>query len=51
MPKTSDPTKDQKFQGVVQHFIKTPPKPFTPNAKDKPCRPRRARKGSADKAG
>ena len=22
-----DPTKDPKFQGVVDHFLKTPPKP------------------------
>jgi hypothetical protein len=33
MPKAPDPTKDAKFQDVVQHFLKTPPKPFTPKAK------------------
>ncbi len=25
--KKSDPTKDPKFQKVVQHFLKTPPNP------------------------
>jgi hypothetical protein len=35
MPKPPDPTKDPEFQGVVQHFLKTPPKPFTPKAKPK----------------
>jgi hypothetical protein len=30
MSKTPDPTKDAKFQDVVQHFLKTPPKPHTP---------------------
>jgi hypothetical protein len=27
MAKKSDPTKDPDFQAVVQHFLKTPPKP------------------------
>jgi hypothetical protein len=36
MPKPPDETKDPKFQDVVQHFLKTPPKPFTPKAKAKP---------------
>ena len=25
--KDTDPTKDLKFQSVVQHFLKTPPQP------------------------
>lgn len=33
--KKSDPTKDAKFQGVVQHFLKTPPKPHAPKGKAK----------------
>jgi hypothetical protein len=36
MAKSPDPTKDPEFQGVIQHFLKTPPKPFTPKAKKKP---------------
>jgi hypothetical protein len=36
MPKTPDETKDQQFQNVVQHFLKTKPQPFTPKAKKKP---------------
>lgn len=41
MAKPPDPTKDAKFQGVVQHFLKTPPKPHAPKAKPKvsPRRP------------
>jgi hypothetical protein len=35
MAKPTDPTKDPAFQGVIQHFLKTPPKPFTPKAKTK----------------
>jgi len=27
MAKSPDPTKDPEFQGVIQHFLKTPPKP------------------------
>ena len=27
MTSKEDPTKDPKFQGVVAHFLKTPPKP------------------------
>ena len=33
--KKSDPTKDAEFQGVVQHFLKTPPQPHTPKGKKK----------------
>jgi hypothetical protein len=36
MPKSPDPTKDADFQGVVQHFLKTKPQPFTPKTKKKP---------------
>lgn len=36
MSKPTDPTKDSEFRAVVQHFLKTPPKPFTPKAKKKP---------------
>jgi hypothetical protein len=32
MQPEKDPTKDAKFQGVVQHFLKTPHKP--PKDKD-----------------
>jgi len=35
MTKSPDPTKDPEFQGVIQHFLKTPPKPFTPPVKAK----------------
>jgi hypothetical protein len=35
MPKPPDLAKDPEFQGGVQHFSKTPPKPFTPKAKPK----------------
>jgi hypothetical protein len=35
MTKSPDPTKDSQFQGVIKHFLKTPPKPFTPGAKKK----------------
>jgi hypothetical protein len=35
MSKIPDETKDPKFQGVVQHFLKTKPQPFTPKAKPK----------------
>lgn len=34
--KKSDPTKDPKFQGVVRHFLETPPKPHKPKLKAKP---------------
>jgi len=36
MAKAPDPTKDPEFQGVIQHFLKTKPQPFTPKAKKKP---------------
>jgi hypothetical protein len=36
MSKTPDETKDQQFQNVVQHFLKTPPKPHA--LKKKPSR-------------
>jgi hypothetical protein len=39
MSKKPDPTKDAQFQGVIQHFLKNPPKPFTPKDKGKPSRP------------
>ena len=42
MPKTPDPTKDPEFQGVIQHFLKTKPQPFTPKAKKKPSRAKTA---------
>jgi len=32
-PKKDDPTKDPKFQRVVQHFLHTPPKPKQGGAK------------------
>jgi len=37
-PKKIDPTKDPQFQSVVQHFLKTPPKPrkIKPTQKPKP---------------
>jgi hypothetical protein len=44
MPKTPDETKDPQFQNVVQHFLKTPPKPHTPKAKDK-ASPKRTKQG------
>jgi hypothetical protein len=42
MPKPPDETKDAQFQNVVQHFLKTPPKPFTPKAKKAPS-PKKAK--------
>ena len=33
--KESDPTKDPKFQGVVDHFLKTPPQPRTQKPRTK----------------
>jgi hypothetical protein len=35
MAKKSDPTKDADFQSVVQHFLKTKPKPHKPKKKTK----------------
>jgi hypothetical protein len=35
MVKSPDPTKDPKFQAVVQHFLKTPHKPHS-QSKAKP---------------
>jgi hypothetical protein len=32
----SDPTEDPKFQEVVRHFLKTPPKPHRGGAVKKP---------------
>jgi len=48
-PKT-DPTKDPEFQGVIQHFLKTPPQPFTPKAKKKASRPEATSKKRRKKA-
>ena len=49
MPKPPDETKDPKFQEVVQHFLKTPPKPFTPKAKKAASRPKTAIKKAGKK--
>ena len=40
--KTPDPTKDPKFQGVVNHFLKTPPQPrkAKPAKRRKPKQPK-----------
>ena len=42
MPKSPDPTKDPEFQGVIQHFLKTKPQPFTPKKANPPSMARDA---------
>jgi hypothetical protein len=43
MAKPSDPTKDPKFQQVVQTFLRTPPQPHKSAAK----KPKKAQKRAA----
>jgi hypothetical protein len=50
MPKPPNETEDPKFQGIVQHFLKTPPKPHAP-LKGKPKTSRASSKRSSPKTG
>ncbi len=51
MAKSPDPTKDAKFQDVVKHFLKTPPKPHAPKGKAKvsPAKASKVEKRAAEK--
>jgi hypothetical protein len=49
MGKSPDPTKDPEFQAVVQHFLKTPPKPHKP-PKKKQSKKRKAAKKATNRA-
>jgi len=49
MSDNSDPTKDPKFKQVVDHFLKTPPKPHKRKGDDESTQKERDRKRSAAK--
>jgi len=49
MSDKSDPTKDPKFKQVVDHFLKTPPKPHA--KKESVKRQRRKRVGDQNESG